>query len=291
MPDMPAAPPIQPGGALFVVATPIGNLEDMTLRAIRVLREADLIAAEDTRHTAGLLRHFGIRTPCSSFHEHNEGARTAALVARLTSGARVALVSDAGTPGLSDPGFRLIRAALDAGVRVEAVPGPNAAVAALVCSGLPTDAFVFLGFPPPRERARQVWFEALRSETRTMVLYEAPHRVAACLATALAVLGNRPVAVARELTKVHEEVVRGRLAAVVQALGSPRGEYTVVLGGASLGRGEVSPEPPADSQVLAAFERAVAAGKPRRAAIAAAAREFGLRSREAYVAVERARSS
>lgn len=290
MPDTPAAPPDRPGGVLFVVATPIGNLEDITLRAIRVLREVDVIAAEDTRHTARLLHHFGIRTPTTSFHEHNEAARAGALVTRLLAGARVALVSDAGTPGVSDPGFRLVRAAVEAGVRVEAVPGASAAVAALACSGLPTDAFVFVGFPPAREGARRTWFEALGNERRTIVFYEAPHRVAACLATALAVLGDRPVAVARELTKIHEEVLRGRLSDVVPALGPGRGEYTVVLGGATDVAGTARPQA-SDGQVLEAFEAAVAEGLDRRAAIGATARKLGLRTREAYLAVERARSS
>ncbi len=291
MPNTTAASPSRPGGVLFVVATPIGNLEDMTLRAVRVLREADLIAAEDTRHTAKLLNHFGIRTPTTSFHEHNEAARTAPLVSRLVGGARIALVSDAGTPGVSDPGFRLVRAALDAHVRVEAIPGPNAALAALVCSGLPSEAFVVLGFPPSRAGAREAWFECLRPEPRTIIFYEAPHRVSACLAAALRVLGDRPVAVARELTKLHEEVLRGRLSEVVAALGPPRGEYTIVVGGAA---GELpvgSSGQPTDSQILAAFQQETADGRPRRAAMTATARRFGIRSREAYLAVERARSS
>lgn len=291
MPDTPAAPPDPPGGVLFVVATPIGNLEDITLRALRVLREADVIAAEDTRHTARLLHHFGIRTPTTSFHEHNESARTRALVARLLAGARVALVSDAGTPGVSDPGFRLVRAAIEAGIRVEAIPGASAVVAALACSGLPTDAFVFVGFPPAREGARRTWFEALRDERRTIVFYEAPHRVAACLAAALTVLGDRPVAVARELTKIHEEILRGQLSDVVPVLGSGRGEYTVVLGGAPQQAERAQLPQPSDRQVLQAFEAAVAEGLDRRAAIGATARKLGLRAREAYLAVERARSS
>ncbi len=291
MPDTPAAAPDRPGGVLFVVATPIGNLEDITLRALRVLREADVIAAEDTRHTARLLRHFGIRTPTTSFHEHNEAARTGALVARLLAGARIALVSDAGTPGVSDPGFRLVRAAVEAGIRVEAIPGASAVVAALACAGLPTDTFVFVGFPPAREGARRAWFEALRAERRTIVLYEAPHRVAACLATAFAVLGDRPAAVARELTKLHEEILRGRLSDIVPALGPGRGEYTVVLGGATDEAGPAERQQPSDTHVLLAFEAAIEQGLDRRAAIGATARKFGLRSREAYLAVERARSS
>ncbi len=152
-----------PAGTLYLVATPIGNLEDITLRAIRILREADLVAAEDTRHTSKLLNHFGISVPTTSLHEHNEAARAEALVERLRAGARIALVSDAGTPGISDPGYRLVGAAIEAGCRVEAIPGPSALLAALVTSGLPTDSFVFAGFPPSRGSARSAWFDRLRT--------------------------------------------------------------------------------------------------------------------------------
>jgi 16S rRNA (cytidine1402-2'-O)-methyltransferase len=278
-------------GTLFLVATPIGNLEDLTFRALRVLREADLIAAEDTRHSAKLLHHYGIRTPTTSLHEHNESARAASLVARLTEGARIALVSDAGTPGVSDPGFKLVRAAIAAGVRVEAIPGASAVLAALTSSGLPTDAFVFVGFPPPRRGARETWFEALRAESRTIVFFEAPHRIVACLTCAEAVLGDRHVAVARELTKMHEELVRGPISEVVGRIGAPRGEYTVVMSGAEhVFATEKGPQP-TDSQLLADFDQESAGGSGRREAIAALARRSGMRARDVYAAVERARRS
>jgi 16S rRNA (cytidine1402-2'-O)-methyltransferase len=278
-------------GTLFLVATPIGNLEDFTFRALRVLREVDLIAAEDTRHTAKLLHHYDIRTPATSLHEHNEEARSAGLVARLLTGADIALVSDAGTPAISDPGFRLVRAAIDAGVRVEAIPGPSAVLAALTGSGLPTNAFVFMGFPPARAGARDTWFGALRDERRTIVFFEAPHRIQASLAAAGRILGDRTVAVGRELTKLHEEFVRGPISEVVSRLGDPRGECTVVLGGApDVVCRDVSTQP-TDNKVLADFEALVSMGHGRRQAIAEVARQTGMRGREVYAAVERGRRS
>jgi 16S rRNA (cytidine1402-2'-O)-methyltransferase len=202
-------------GTLFVVATPIGNLEDLSPRAARVMAEVAVVAAEDTRHTARLLRHLQITAQTVSFHEHNERQRIPALVGRLLAGEHVALVSDAGTPGVSAPGFRLVRAAIDAGIRVEPVPGPSALVAALVVSGLPTDRFVFEGFSPARQSARRAWLDRLADEPRTIIYYEAPHRLRESLEDLRDRLGDRPVAVARELTKVHEEVLRGTVAEVL----------------------------------------------------------------------------
>jgi len=221
-------------GTLYVVATPIGNLEDVSLRALRVLREVDLVAAEDTRHVRKLLDHYGIRKRVVSYHEHNERTRTPQLLAALRSGRSVALVSDAGTPALSDPGYPLVRACAEAQIPVVPVPGPSAAVAALVVSGLPTDRFLFLGFPPRRRPARRRFFEEVRDGRATLVLFESPHRLADCLEDALAVLGDRRAAVCRELTKLHEEVRRGTLSELVSwaRQAAPRGEVTVVVEGA-----------------------------------------------------------
>src|SRR5438094_9535988 len=216
-------------GTLFVVATPIGNLEDITARALRILREVAVIAAEDTRRTANLLARYTIDAPTTSLHEHNERKKAASLVARLQRGDSIALVSDAGTPTISDPGQRLVRAAIDAGIRVETIPGPSAAVAALAASGLPTDTFVFLGFPPTRAHDRDDWMASLRLAGRTAIFFEAPHRIRAPLADVQRAIGDRPVAVARELTKTHEELVRGPISQVLGRLSEPRGEFTVVV--------------------------------------------------------------
>ena len=220
---------------LVLVPTPVGNLEDVTLRALRVLKEAAVVACEDTRTTGVLFGHYGIETPRLSFHVHNEHQRVAGLVERMLAGETVALVSDAGTPGVSDPGFLLVRAAVEAGVRVEALPGPTAFVPALVASGLPTDRFVFEGFLP-HKKGRQTRLKALAEEPRTALLYESPHRLVKLLGQLAERCGpDRPAAVARELTKVYEEVRRGTLAELEAWYGAQpkvRGEIVVVLGGA-----------------------------------------------------------
>ncbi len=220
---------------LFLVPTPIGNLEDITMRAVRVLREASVVACEDTRTTGFLFQHYGIDTPRTSFHTHNEHQKVAHLVGRMQAGETVALVSDAGTPGVSDPGFLLVRAAVEAGVRVEALPGATAFVPALVASGLPCDRFVYEGFLP-HKKGRQTRLLALADEPRTIVLYESPHRLAKLLAQLIEVCGeDRPAAVARELTKLYEEVRRGTLAELhtwYAAQAKVRGEIAVVVGGA-----------------------------------------------------------
>ena len=222
-------------GTLYLVATPIGNLEDITLRALRVLREASLIAAEDTRHTRKLLAHFDLHTPLTSYFEHNKISKLDQILEALNAG-DVALVSDAGTPGLSDPGYELVRAALAVGHAVVPIPGPAALVAALVASGLPTDAFLYLGFLPRKDSERRDLLTSVADEPRTLVAYEAPHRLNDALADIEAVLGDRPVAVARELTKLHEEIFRGPASAARAHFGEKEvlGEITLVIGGASM---------------------------------------------------------
>jgi 16S rRNA (cytidine1402-2'-O)-methyltransferase len=222
-------------GTLFLVATPIGNLEDITLRALRILGEASCIAAEDTRQTRKLLERYQIRVPLISYHEHNKRARLGDVLGRLTRG-DVALVSDAGTPGLSDPGYELVCAALEAGHPVQAIPGPSAPIAALVSSGLPTDAFVFIGYLPRRAAERRAGLKAVANERRTVLAFEVPHRLQQALADLEAVLGpERPLAVARELTKLHEEIFRGTVSAARAHFSAEpaRGEITLVIGGAA----------------------------------------------------------
>ena len=216
-------------GTLFVVATPIGNLEDITLRALRVLREVAIIAAEDTRRTSHLLARHAIATPTTSLHEHNERQKAPSLIRRLLAGDSIALVSDAGTPTISDPGTHLVRLAVDAGIRVEPVPGPSAVMAALSVVGQQTDSFTFLGFLPTRSKDRKRWFETLSRATSLVVIFEAPHRIQKTLASIRETVGDRQILVTRELTKTHEELVRGQISAVMTRLGDGRGEYTVVI--------------------------------------------------------------
>ncbi len=244
-------------GTLFVVATPIGNLEDFAPRAARVLKEVNLIAAEDTRHSGKLLAHFGISTPLVSLHEHNERTRVAALVARLERGESVALVSDAGTPLVSDPGFRFVRAAHDANVPVVAVPGPCAAIAALSVSGLPSDRFGFEGFPPAKSVARRKYLESLKDEARTLIFYESSHRIVECVADMAAVFGDaREAVLARELTKQFETVRTDRLGDLrdwIAADGDQqRGEMVVLVHGAVRAEiGELAPETERILKILA----------------------------------------
>ncbi|MBX6426274.1 MAG: 16S rRNA (cytidine(1402)-2'-O)-methyltransferase [Variibacter sp.] len=224
------APPLAPG--LYVVATPIGNLRDITLRALETLAAADVIACEDTRVTRKLTGHYGISAPLTPYHDHNAAVARPKILARLGEGAAVALVSDAGTPLISDPGFKLVRAALEAGHRVFAVPGASAALAALMVAGLPTNRFTFEGFLPPKKAARQARIAALASMTTTLVLFETGPRLAAALADLAAGLGPRPACICRELTKLHEEVRRGDLATLAAACAegpAPRGELVIVI--------------------------------------------------------------
>ena len=219
-----------PSGTLYIVATPIGNLEDITLRAIRILKEADVIAAEDTRHTQKLLNKFDIHTPLTSYHDHNKEEKAPVLVSRLLEGKNVALVSDAGTPGISDPGYFLINLAIDQKIPVVPIPGATAAIAALSVSGLPTDRFVFEGFLPSKHTARLKRLEELAKEERTIIFYEAPHRILQTLEDMHTVLGDRKAVLTRELTKVHEQIIRAALSEVKKQLeaGSMKGEFTII---------------------------------------------------------------
>jgi 16S rRNA (cytidine1402-2'-O)-methyltransferase len=264
--------------ALFIVATPIGNLEDITYRAVRILKEADVIACEDTRQTQKLLDHYGIRKPLVSYHEHNEQARASELIERIRRGVTLALVTDAGTPLVSDPGYRIVRAAIDAGIPVVPIPGANAALTALSASGLPTDSFRFCGFLPPKSNQRRQVLERLRGETATLIFYEAPHRILESLDDIAATLGARDLAVGREMTKVHEEFIRGTPASVAAALTSRpvlKGEFTLLIG--KSGERLESDEPVRDAVI-----RLESSGMPRMDAIKQVARERGLSKRDVY---------
>lgn len=273
-------------GRLYLVATPIGNLEDISLRALRILREADLVACEDTRQTQKLLSHYDLHKRLESYHEHNELTRAPELVIELEQGAQVALVSDAGTPTVSDPGHRLVSLCLRHGIPVVPVPGPSALVAAIAASGLASEEFTFLGFLPARAGERRKALRALASEHRALVFFEAPHRLLESLEDALELLGNRPAVIAREVTKLHEEFLRGHLEEILaQFRRKPlRGEITVLLG-ADDGRprhvgadGKTAAEPLARRVEEIMTER----GMDRKAALKLAARERGLTRREAY---------
>ena len=274
-------------GTLYLVATPIGNLEDLTYRARRILAEVDLIACEDTRHTRHMLTHYGITTPTVSFHEHNEAARTSELLQRLQRGEDVALVSDAGTPAVSDPGYPLVREAAAAGISVVSVPGPSAVMAALTVSGLPPDRFIFLGFLPRRSGERRRALEAAAALPWTLVFFEAPHRITAVLEDIEAVLGDRRVALARELTKKFEEVFRGTVA---DALGhlrahAPRGEFTIVVEGT----GETGKQKEGEADAGERMRALLDAGLPPAEAVQDVMRTAGLTRRQAYDLMLRAR--
>jgi 16S rRNA (cytidine1402-2'-O)-methyltransferase len=276
-------------GKLYLVATPIGNLEDITLRALRVLREeVALIACEDTRQTQKLLHHFEIRKPLIAYHEHNETSRAAEIVERLQREESVALVTDAGTPLVSDPGYRVVAAAVEAGITVIPIPGASAVLAALAASGLPTNEFRFAGFLPPKQLARRKTLEELSAETGTLVLYESPHRILDTLTDIQEVMGNRPIVLARELTKLHEEFLRGKAGEIrdqLQARTSVKGEITLVIG-----RAEELAEMPGDP--VAAVAELQNAGVERMEAIKSVAKRLGLPKREVYrLAMEQGSSS
>lgn len=271
---------IAPG--LYIVATPIGNLEDITLRALRVLRTVDRIACEDTRQTQKLLSHFGIAVPTVSCHAHNERLRAEELIAELKGGARVALVSDAGMPGISDPGEYLVAQAIAAGIPVIPIPGASAVVSALAASGLDTTSFLFVGFPPPRTGERRSFYETLRSERATLIFYEAPHRVVESLRDAMQIFGaDRRAVLAREITKIHEEFLRGtllELEAICAGRDLLRGEMTLLVAGAEAASAGVTPE----SDLRDAMAVYLGQGLDEQAALKRIARDRGVSKSEVY---------
>jgi 16S rRNA (cytidine1402-2'-O)-methyltransferase len=277
-------------GRLHVVSTPIGNLDDITLRALNTLKSVDLIAAEDTRRTGVLLRHFGITTPTTSLHEHNERQKLPRLLKRLSEGADIALVSDAGTPLVSDPGQRLIAAAVREGVQVVPIPGASAVLSAIVSSGFTADSFVFAGFAPSRSTDRKKWLTSLSAEPRTIVFFESPHRITATLTDISFILVDRPISVARELTKLHEEVLRGRANDQKLVLVSPRGEFTVVIGPQAATKNPTTE--PSDEHVRNVFDQITnTSAFTRRKAIAETAIKVGLSTNEVYGILERLKAS
>jgi len=278
-------------GTLFLVATPIGNLEDITARALRVLGDVNLIAAEDTRRTAHLLTRYAITTPTTSLHEHNETRKAPSLIARLMAGENIALVSDAGMPLMSDPGEELVRLAIDSGIRIEPIPGPSAITTALAVSGFPAQPFTFLGFPPTRSKDRKEWFERLSMQSSTVVFFESPHRIRETLLEIRSNVGDCGAVICRELTKVHEQLVRGPISAVSEAQFLDTGELTIVL--------DLAHKPEIHEKVVASdSELARELGQitdlmklPRRRAIQHLARTHGRTPNDIYAAVERAKQS
>ncbi|HMI52763.1 MAG TPA: 16S rRNA (cytidine(1402)-2'-O)-methyltransferase [Candidatus Saccharimonadales bacterium] len=270
-------------GCLYLVGTPIGNLEDITLRALRILKEADRIACEDTRHTQRLLTHYDIHKPLVSYHEHNEMTRAPELIVALEQGAKIALVSDAGTPLVSDPGHRLVTLCLRHQIPVVPIPGPSALLASLSASGLPNEEFLFVGFLPNRAGERRRALEHLRIEDRTIVLYEAPHRIAETVSDAREILGDRPACLAREVTKLHEEFRRGKLSEISASLleRPARGEITLIIG--AFDANEPRSETDSSQSLAARVEELMHQAKlDRKEALKLAARERGLSRRDAY---------
>jgi 16S rRNA (cytidine1402-2'-O)-methyltransferase len=278
-------------GTLYVVATPIGNLEDITYRAVRLLKEADLIACEDTRHTAKLLHHYGIDKPTVSYHEHNEATRAEELVAKLEQGLNIAQVSDAGMPGISDPGYRVIKLAIERGVQVVPVPGASALISALAAGGLPTDNFQFLGFLPAKSGQRRTMLEALRSSEQTTVVYEAPHRIAGTMEDVVEILGvDRPIVLARELTKLHEEFIRGSAAQILTRMQEHelKGEITLLIG---KGEAQEKQEGAGTKDIAQRLEEIMREQKlDEKAGLKVLAKERGLSKSEAYRELQRRRN-
>jgi 16S rRNA (cytidine1402-2'-O)-methyltransferase len=274
-------------GTLYVVATPIGNLEDITLRALRVLRAVDVIAAEDTRRTARLLNHHAISRRTVSFHRHNARSRVPELVRRLQGGESVAIVTDAGTPGISDPGLELVQAAISTGIPVDPIPGASAPLAALIASGFPMVPFTIFGFAPNRSNARTRWLQSIGRVEHTFSFFEAPHRIRETLREAALSWGVRQIVVARELTKIHQEVLRGVASELVGRVAEPRGEFTLIVGPAANHKDQ-SDLPITDSELAQEFWHLTeSAGTSRRDAVRRLAQRSGRSSKEVYSAIER----
>ncbi len=277
-------------GTLFVVATPIGNLEDITFRALRVLREADVIAAEDTRRTAKLLAHYGVTTPTLSFHQHSARSRLPHLIRRLEQGDQVALVTDAGTPGISDPGIELVRACLEKGIAIDPVPGPSAPLTAAIASGFPLEPMTIFGFVPTRSKDRKNWMDRARTVPNTFTFFEAPHRIRRTLTDIGILLGTRQIIVGRELTKLHQQFVRGSAADIVGQITETRGEFTVVVGPAETPVEAISRA--SDTEIASEFGRLthnLLGG--RRKLVVDLARRHGRSAREIYGIIERLKNS
>lgn len=272
------------GGCLYLVATPIGNLEDITLRALRILQEVDVVAAEDTRHSRKLLAHYDIHRPLTSYYQHNLQEKGALLLRQMAAGKKVALISDAGMPGISDPGQDLVAKAIQADIPVIPIPGPTASLTALVISGLPSDRFVFEGFLPRKGKERAARLEALRGEPRTMLFYEAPHRLLSTLQDLRQHLGDREIVIARELSKKHEEVLRGTISTIYEhyANHEPKGEFTLVLAGQTAVLQGEEPDLEGVARMVLELEKA---GLERKAAIKELAQKHGIAKRELYKAV------
>ena len=267
-------------GKLLIVGTPIGNLSDFSPRAIEALKSADLVLCEDTRHTRKLLTHYGIETPTESYHEHNEDDKAPRLIERLESGSTLALVSDAGMPVVSDPGYRVVRLAREHGIAVEPIPGPFAGVLALVASGVPPLPFTFLGFTPHREGQRRDFYRRAAEFGHTVIIYESPERVTTSLEDARASFGDAEVTVARELTKMHEEIISGTIDSVLEQLNardSVKGEITIILGAPAVQGKEASKD-----DVVAEFDRLRGSGMRRNDAVKAVAEKFGMRKNDVY---------
>ena len=276
-------------GTLYIVATPIGNLQDISLRAVETLRSVDVIACEDTRHTQKLLNHLGIKAKLISYHEHNEESRSGELIKMLSEGGSVAVVSDAGTPAINDPGFRVVKKAVEKGYDVNSIPGPSALITALAASGLPTDSFFFAGFLPAKKGDRQKRLKELSSTPATLVFYEAPHRLSASLDDCLVVLGDRDAVVARELTKMHEEYSRGKLSEIASRFEKqkPKGEIVLMIDRSS---GETN-LPDASQGLVERVIELESSGLDRRSALKQAAKELKLTRSEAYRKMQNAKNS